>query len=420
MRTSSHQLVVLTVGIVVLGCSGTDTLSAPGGVGGTDNASGGTTSEVGGAPATGGMISYSTGGSISPTGGTPGLGGTTATGGAAPTGGKAAGGTPATGGNKAATGGSPLTGTGGMLPDTGGGPSTGTGGMQSATGGSKAATGGGPPTGTGGMQPATGGSKAATGGSSAAGGKAATGGSSAAGGKAATGGNSATAGAAAGGGPDCSAAMPTGGTAHCGSNTQGTAAGQSWSLWSNSVSSSACITTFSTAAFSASWNNNNDFLARTGVSLSKTYDQYTSIVAQFSETKTGSGGGFSYIGIYGWSNNPCVEFYILDDSFGTFPFNPYNSTQKGTATIDGDTYKFYQNSTTGTGGNRCGNVTSWNQFWSVRQTRRTCGTMTISDHFKGWAAASMPLGSLLEASLLVETGGSSGSIDFPVASVTAQ
>jgi len=255
------------------------------------------------------------------------------------------------------------------------------------------------------MGPATGGSKAATGGSTAAGGKAATGGASA---------------VAGGSSVDCSATLPTGGTDHCGSNTQGTAASQSWSLWCNSLSSSACITTFSTPAFSARWNNNSDFLARTGVSLNKTYDQYTSIVAQFAETKTGSAGGYSYIGIYGWSNNPCVEWYILDDSFGSFPFNPYNSSQKGTATIDGDTYKLYQNSTTGTGGNRCGNVTSWNQFWSVRQTRRTCGTITISDHFKAWAGASMALGSLLEASILVETGGGSGSINFPVASVTAK
>jgi endo-1,4-beta-xylanase len=418
VRTSSLELFVLTVSIVVVGCSGSEPLGTPGGEGGADNSLGGATSEIGGSSATGGMISNSTGGFVSPTGGVPGTGGTTATGGAAPTGGKAAGGTPPTGGSKAATGGSPPTGTGGMMPATGG-SKAGTGGMMPATGGNN-------PAGTGGStiaggMPATGGSKAATGGSAAAGGKA-TGGTPATGGsKAATGGSAPVGGGAAGGGPDCSATMPTGGTDHCGSNTQGTAAGQSWSLWCNSLSSSACITTFSTPAFSARWNNNSDFLARTGVSLNKTYDQYTSIVAQFSETKTGSAGGYSYIGIYGWSNNPCVEFYILDDSFGTFPFNPYNSSQKGTATIDGDTYKLFQNSTTGTGGNRCGSsVTSWNQFWSVRQTRRTCGTITVSDHFKAWAGVSMALGSLLEASLLVETGGGSGSINFPVAIVTAK
>ena len=37
-----------------------------------------------------------------------------------------------------------------------------------------------------------------------------------------------------------------------------------------------------------------------------------------------------------------------------------------------------------------------------------------------WAAAGMTLGSVLEASILVEVGGGSGSIVFPTANVTAQ
>ena len=49
---------------------------------------------------------------------------------------------------------------------------------------------------------------------------------------------------------------------------------------------------------------------------------------------------------------------------------------------------------------------------------RQCGTITISDHFKAWADAGLALGGLLEAKILVETGGGTGSIDFPVANVT--
>jgi hypothetical protein len=210
--------------------------------------------------------------------------------------------------------------------------------------------------------------------------------------------------------------MPSGGQSHSG-NSQGGTGNLAWQIWSNA--GSGTLTTFSTPAFSAGWNNSGDYLGRLGFEWGnggKTYDQYGTITAQVAFKKTGSGGGYSYIGIYGWSTNPCVEYYIVDDSFGTMPFNPYNSSQKGTATIDGETYKLFSNSTNGTGGSRC-NASSWTQHWSVRQKARQCGTITISDHFKAWDAAGMKLGTLLEAKILVETGGGSGSVDFPIATL---
>ena len=213
--------------------------------------------------------------------------------------------------------------------------------------------------------------------------------------------------------------LPTGGTAHTTTSAQGTAAGLDWSLWTNGAAGT--ITTFSVPAFSASWTNAGDFLARTGLqwSGSKTYDQLGTITAQFAEAKSGSGGGYSYIGIYGWSSNPCIEFYIVDDSYNKMPVNPGGDTLEGTANIDGGTYNLYSRNTTGTGGNKCGsNVTNWQQFYSVRTTARTCGQISITDHFNAWAAKNMTLGGLLEASVLLEVGGGTGSISFPTANVT--
>jgi hypothetical protein len=90
-------------------------------------------------------------------------------------------------------------------------------------------------------------------------------------------------------------------------------------------------------------------------------------------------------------------------------------------TIDEGSYTLYARPTTGTGGNRCGSsVTSRNQFYSIRQTARTCGQISITDHFNAWDKAGMKLGAVLEASVLVEVGGGAGSIDFPTANVTAQ
>jgi hypothetical protein len=220
---------------------------------------------------------------------------------------------------------------------------------------------------------------------------------------------------------DCNAAPLTGGTLRTSASAQGTAAGLNWSIWSNGTAGS--ITTYSTPAFSASWNNSGDFLARLGLewgNSGKTFDQFGTITAQFAETKTGTAGGFSYVAVYGWSNNPCIEFYIIDDSYNRMPVNPGNTTNKGTVTIDGSPYILYTRPTTGTGGSRCTGVNSWTQFYSVRQTARQCGQISITEHFKAWAAAGMTLGSMLEAKILIEVGGGAGSIDFTTASVTAQ
>jgi hypothetical protein len=213
--------------------------------------------------------------------------------------------------------------------------------------------------------------------------------------------------------------VPSGGTMHTG-DTQGGTGSLAWQLWSNGGGGS--ITTYSVPAFSAAWNNSGDFLARLGTEWgtnSKPYTSYGTITAVFDEKRTGTGGGFSYIGIYGWSTNPCIEYYIVDDSFNTLPFTPYNATQKGSATmIDGENYKFYSNPTNGTGGSRC-NLSSWTQFWSIRQKARQCGQISITQHFDAWKAAGMTLGNMLEAKVLVEVGGGSGSINFTTADVTA-
>ena len=218
---------------------------------------------------------------------------------------------------------------------------------------------------------------------------------------------------------DCNATMPSNGTKHTGDGQGGTN-NLAWQLWANSPNNGS-ITTFSTPAFSTAWSNAGDFLARLGYewgNAAKSYDSYGTITAQFAYKKTGNAGGYSYIGIYGWSTNPCVEWYIVDDSFNGMPVNPGNTSNKGTVTIDGGDYILYTRQTNGTGGSRCNGVSSWAQYYSVRKTARQCGTISITQHFDAWKAASMPLGNLLEAKILVEVGGGSGSVDFPVANVT--
>ena len=149
---------------------------------------------------------------------------------------------------------------------------------------------------------------------------------------------------------------------------------------------------------------------------SKSYTAYGTIAAQFVETKTGTAGGYSSIGVYGWTHSPCVEWYINEDAF-----NGLNSRGSVTATIDGATYYLTMTTTTGTGGaNACeaGHTGSWTQMHSTRKTARQCGTVTVSDHFAAWAQQGWSLGTLSSVHINVEVGGGMGSIDFPVANVT--
>jgi endo-1,4-beta-xylanase len=295
---------------------------------------------------------------------------------------------------------------------TGGTPAT----SGAATGG--AATGG---TATGGT--ATGGT--ATGGMATGGmatGGTATGGTGAGGtetGGAGTGGDEPTAGAGTVAGPDCSATMPSGGvTVDLTSWISGRAAdGLSYGGWTNG--NGGTVTYFPDAhAFAASWNNSENFLAHLGLDFdgSRGYAEYGTIVAEFVEQKHGDAGGFSMIGMYGWTHNPCVEWYIDEDSY-------HGLYGRGdvTASIDGAKYYLRMNETTGTeGANACesGHTGPWIQMHSTRETPRQCGTITVSEHFDAWTAQGWTLGNPTSVHINVEVGGGVGSIDFPVANVT--
>ena len=213
----------------------------------------------------------------------------------------------------------------------------------------------------------------------------------------------------------CTVITPlTGGTQHCSSNASGNmGGGYSWTIWSSG--SGGCIITYDNqgCAFKATWNNSGNFLARTGLgwNSTKTYDQIGTISVEFAETKTGSGGGWSYIGIYGWTKDPLIEYYVIDDWFT----KPNPGTKIGTITVDGATYNVVKH--TQTNQPSIVGTATFDQFFSVRETARQCGHISLSKHFDEWAKLGMKLGKMYEARILLETGGGNGSIDFTNATV---
>jgi hypothetical protein len=224
----------------------------------------------------------------------------------------------------------------------------------------------------------------------------------------------------------CTAAGGTqpAGTQYC-SNTTGNVSGgggYSYELWSNGQGT-GCMTVFGVdATFKANWSSAGDFLARVGLSFdqTKTPSQLGTIGTDFAETKSGT-ASYSFIGIYGWSVNPLHEYYIVEDWFGSPPnaSSLGGATKVGTISVDGGMYDVYthtqtnQPSITGTA--------TFVQFFSIRQTARQCGHISISEHFSQWATMGMQLGKMEEARILVEAGGNaSGNINFTTATMTVQ
>ena len=195
--------------------------------------------------------------------------------------------------------------------------------------------------------------------------------------------------------------------------------GYSYQLWSNGVGTGSLTIANVDAKFSATWSNVGDFLSRVGLgwNSTQTFDQLGTIAADYSYTRTGTGGGFSYIGIYGWSVSPLVEFYIVDDWFGSRPTG--GGTKKGTFTVDGAAYDVYTHTQTNQPSITGANAT-FPQYFSVRQTARQCGHISITEHFKEWATLGLTLGKMEEARLLIEVGGGVGTINYTTATVTAK
>jgi Glycosyl hydrolases family 11 len=221
---------------------------------------------------------------------------------------------------------------------------------------------------------------------------------------------------------NCDAAMPTsGGEQHSGNGVGGDG-NLAWDIWSNTGEGE--LTTYDVPAFSASWDEAGGYLGRLGFEwggFGETpgpYETHGVITAYYAANKTGTAGTYSYVGMYGWSTEPCVEWYVVDDSYNTMPINPGNTTKMAEVDIDEGTYIMYTRPTTGSGGTRCDGVNEWIQYYSVRTTSRRCGQISLTEHFDAWKGLGMPLGNLLEAKILVEVGGGTGRVDFPVANVT--
>ncbi len=116
----------------------------------------------------------------------------------------------------------------------------------------------------------------------------------------------------------------------CSSQT-GTNGGYYYQMWI-AGQGSACITLNSGNSYSTTWSGIGDFVAGVG------WNPGNNSTMSFSGSLSAS-GGTSLVSLYGWSTNPLVEYYVIENYVGS---PPTAGTYMGQMTSDGGTYNIYE------------------------------------------------------------------------------
>eukprot|EP00833_Pecoramyces_ruminatium_P018002 jgi/Orpsp1_1/1192034/evm.model.d7180000090099.1 len=142
----------------------------------------------------------------------------------------------------------------------------------------------------------------------------------------------------------CNNAKHTGKSVTETSNKVGEINGIGYELWSEGGNNSA--TFYEDGSFSCSFSNSKDYLCRSGLSFDSTkkHSELGHMYADFKLVKKNiQNVDYSYIGVYGWSRSPLVEYYVVDNWLSQWrPGDWVGQKKHGDFVIDGATYTVYE------------------------------------------------------------------------------
>ncbi|KAJ5932047.1 Endo-1-4-beta-xylanase [Penicillium verrucosum] len=185
-------------------------------------------------------------------------------------------------------------------------------------------------------------------------------------------------------------------------NKQGTSGGYFYSFWTTG-DGAVSYNNGDAGEYSVSWTNCGSFTSGKG------WETGSDRNIKFSGSFKPSGN--AYLAVYGWTKSPMVEYYIMEN-YGEY--NPGSSmTLKGTVTTDGSVYDIYTHKQVNQPSIDSDSST-FDQYWSIRRSKRSSGTVTTANHFKAWDKLGMPLGSHNYQIVSTEGYKSSGSASITV------
>jgi endo-1,4-beta-xylanase len=149
--------------------------------------------------------------------------------------------------------------------------------------------------------------------------------------------------------------------------------------------------------FAASWSNVGDIVAGKGWNPGSS----SRVIHYNCGALTGS---YNFFGVYGWTTNPLVEYYVCEMGSVT-----YNATYCGSLSSDGHNYSIYKHQQVNQP-SIIGTATFWQYLsqWGGSSTGSS-RTVTMSNHFNAWKSKIGSIGSHNLQIIAVEAyGGKSG------------
>ncbi|MCL2230222.1 MAG: glycoside hydrolase family 11 protein [Treponema sp.] len=196
-------------------------------------------------------------------------------------------------------------------------------------------------------------------------------------------------------------------------NVLGTYDGYDHEFWSNGIATGQ-MTVGAKGTFQCNWTSNgqgSNILFRSGKRFGATqpHNQIGNITFTYSAIYNPVSPGQSYLSVYGWTREPLVEYYIVENYLSGHPGNWNSPTFLGSFTIPGEgTYQVFRTQMNNAP-SIDGNGKNFPQYISVRTEKRSSGTISVSKHFDEWAKLGLDMsGSLYEAMMKVEGYNNSG------------